>query len=537
MPTPRRVRLVGAAATAAVLTAGCGGSEPGSGGAGGGGGGERVDGRPFTMALAVDPGNLDPSMSASTAARQIFGLAYDSIVYAKEDGSFAPGLAESWTSTPNSVTFTLKKGVTCSDGTALTATDVAENVDYIAEPKNGSPLLGVLVQPGTRTTADDAKGVVTVTTPKPDGLLLAELSGLFILCRAGLDDHASVEKGASGSGPYTLEEALPGDHYTFAPREEYAWGPDGQTMEGVGVPESVTVRVIDNQTTIANLLRSGELNLATVAGPDAARVPEGLDSIESTNTAGEVWFNEGAGHPGADPAVREALVTAVDRKALSDVATGGSGQPSTGLITLPPNPCLEADPVGPNLPDHDPARAAEILDEAGWVPGEGGVRAKGGKDLALKVSFTGTGQATRVAGMELLASYWEELGVKVDLQNLPDAQLSEELFSTGAWDVTATPFTFNLPSQLVGFVSGPAAPEGANFANIQNEDYTAAVAKAGPLVGEESCPEWSKAEEALVKAHNPAPLFDDVVRTFYDKAELTAPGVQIWGSSIRMLNG
>ena len=530
MATLQRALFAGIAMSLALPLAACGASSSSSSSSG-----APVDGRAFAMGLATDPGTLDPTMSSSTAARQIFTLFYDSLVYGKDDGTFVPGLAERWTSTANSVTFTLKKNVTCSDGSPFTATDVADNIKYIAEPKNGSPLLSVLVQPGTTTKADDASGVVTVTTAAADGLLLGEISGLYMLCRSGLKDHKSVTQKGAGTGPYNLTEVVPGDHYTFTPRKDYTWGPDGQSMSGKGVPTSATVRIIPNQATIANLLRSGELNYAGVTGPDAKRVPAGFKSIKTLDTSGEIWFNERAGHAGADPAVRQALVTAVDRVAFSKVATGGTGQPSTGLITLAPNPCVATDTVGPNLPKPEPTKAMQILDSAGWVKGSDGVRAKAGRKLELKLVYAATGLSARTAGLEFLTSQWQAVGAKVDLQMVPPAQLDTILFSTGAWDATATAFTFNLPSQLVGFVSGPTSPDGANFANIQNADYTKAVGLARPLVGDKSCPQWSQAEESLVKSYNPAPLFNDVIQNFYTDVQITAPALQIWGSSIRML--
>lgn len=513
-----------------VLLAGaCGGADDGSGEGG------TVEGSDFVAVLATDPGNLDPLMSASTAGRQLFSVFYDSLVYATDDGTIVSGLATSWEQTPSSVTFTLAEGITCADGSPFTATDAADNVAFVADPANGSPLLGVLVQPGTTTSADDEARTVTVTTPQPDGLLLAEMSGLFMVCRSGLDDHDSIASAGAGTGPYELTEAVANDHYGFAARDEYTWGPDGQTMSGAGHPAQITFRIVPNQGTIANLLLSGEVNYASVRGPDAQRVPDDFATIETRVPSGEVWFNEAAGRPTADPLVREALVTGVDRAAMAEVATGGNGQETSSLITLPPNPCRTGDTLGDSLPDVDQDRARQLLDSAGWRAGAEGVRSKAGQPLRLTLVYDALGLASRSAGIEYLATQWEALGVDVDVQVMPDAQISEVLFSTGAWDVTATPFTFNLPSQLVGFVSGPASPEGANFAAIDNQAYQTAVAEAAPLVGADSCPAWQDAERALVEAFNPAPLFEDVERTFYDGAELSAPGLQIWPSSIRML--
>jgi peptide/nickel transport system substrate-binding protein len=532
MRASRKVPLAGMALAALVATAAC----SGGGGGSSSGDGEPVDGKAFAMAVAVDPGNLDPSRSISSSARSIFGFTYDTLVYAKADGTIVGGLAEKWDATESAVTFTLKDGITCSDGTPLAAQDVADNVNYITDPKNGSELLGVIVQAGVTATADDAAKTVTVTSDKPNGLLVSELTGMYVLCRAGLDDHDAVAKKAIGTGPYTLEEAVSGDRYVFKPRKEYTWGPDGQTMDDKGVPTEAVVRIIDSQTTIANLLRSGELNLSAVGGTDAERLPDDIESLDAISPAGMVWFNENEGHPGADPAVREALVAGVDRKALADVSSGKTGGPAKNIVTLPPSPCLGEDNVGPNMPDFDQDEAKKVLDDAGWVEGSDGVRAKGDERLAINLTYTSNGQATRDAGMELLVTQWEELGAEVKLVNQPDAQLTEDLFSTGSWDATATPFTFSLPSQVIGFVSGPASPEGSNFANMKNAEYTAAVEEATPLVGEESCGAWNRAEAALIKANNPTVFFEQPTKIFYQGSTLTAPGGEIWGSTVRMVD-
>jgi peptide/nickel transport system substrate-binding protein len=362
------------------------------------------------------------------------------------------------------------------------------------------------------------------------------MSGVFVICRSGLDDHDSVAAAGAGTGPYELTEAVANDHYSFAPRADYTWGPDGQTMTGEGHPGQIQVRIVPNQGTIANLLLSGEVNYASVRGQDAQRVPDSFEAIETPVPAGELWFNENDGRPTADPAVREALVAGVDRDAFAKVATGGTGREVSSLITLAPNPCGATSDLSGSLPEVDQDRARQLLDDAGWVPGADGIRAKDGQPLSLRLVYDALGLSSRSSGIEYLASQWGELGVDVDVQVMPDAQISEVLFSTGEWEVTATPFTFNLPSQLVGFVSGPASPEGANFAAMDNPAYQTAVAEALPLVGEDSCPAWNQAERALVESFNPAPMFEDVERTFYDKAEVTAPGLQIWPTSIRMLD-
>jgi peptide/nickel transport system substrate-binding protein len=499
---------------------------------------EPAAGGTFSLALASDPGDLNPAMTPSSVARTMLSLAYDTLVFQREDGEIVSGLASRWEATPRSATFTLRDDVQCADGSRLTASDVADNVNFITNPRNRSPLLGVLVNPGVRASGDDAAGVVTVRSPTADGFLLTSMASVFIVCRGGLDDPRSISRATNGTGPWQLDEAVPDDHYSFVQHRGYAWGPDGARLGGPGTPDSVNVRIVPNITTTANLLLSGEVNVGDVNGPDAERLRDGFTTIDTIETSGETWFNHTAGRPGADPVVRRALATGTDMTELANVATGGNGQPSRGFITLQPNQCSGGDTVSGNLPAFDVEAAKTLLEEGGWRAGADGVRSKDGRALEISFIYDAKGQDARTAGAELLASQWEDLGAKVELRALPEAQLNEQLFGTGAWDVAWATFTFNLPSQMVAFVSGPTPSEGgANFPAIGNEQYSADAARATGLVGKESCPVWADAEVALLRELDLVPMFDSVNKTYVKNAELTSVGGQIWGSSLRLLAG
>lgn len=489
----------------------------------------------FTIAVASDPGNLDPSMTPSSVARSVLGLSYDTLVYQQADGAFVSGLASTWSSTATTATFTLRSGVTCSDGSTLSATDVANNIDYIANPKNASPLLNVLVHEGTTVKADDATRTVTVTSPSANGFLLTELSGVYIICKTGLADHKLLAHRTIGTGPWTLKDYVANDSYDFVPHKGYSWGPNGSALTGQGVPGAVKVRVVPNVSTTANLLLNGTINMGGVTGPDTARLAAlNLPTIDSVDTSGEMWFNQASGHPAADPAVREALTIGVDRSALAKIATGNNAEAPTSYVTLDPNPCASSAPLKDALPPADVAKAKQVLDTAGWKVGGGGVRSKNGKSLTVDLRYDQQGSDARQAGAEYLAAQWKALGVNVDIKALPEAQLNQLFFGTGAWDAAFADFTFNLPSQMVAFVSGPTIPKGSNFSSITNADYDSAVKAATPQVGTAGCSDWAKAEQALAKNFNLVLLYTSPSRTYVRKGQVTAPGGQIWGATLRL---
>src|SRR5258708_649302 len=95
-----------------------------------------VTGGSLTIAINDDPGNLDPqrSVNGPNLLMSIFG--YDTPVTLLDSGEPAPQVVTSWKASSKAYVLTVRKGVTCSDGSPMNAATVAENIDYVANPKS-----------------------------------------------------------------------------------------------------------------------------------------------------------------------------------------------------------------------------------------------------------------------------------------------------------------------------------------------------------------------------------------------------------------
>jgi peptide/nickel transport system substrate-binding protein len=494
-----------------------------------------ADAGTFTMTLSADPGNLDPQSGAASALFQVTQFAYDSLLSMKpEDGSIQSQLATDWSVDGTQVVLTLADGITCSDGSPLTASDVVANLDYVADPANQSPFLGTYYPAGATAVADDAAGTVTITLAAPAPFVLNGLADLPIVCAAGMADRSTLAGGTSGTGPYVLTEAAPGDHYTYTIRDGYAWGPAGATTDVEGMPGTIVVRIVENTSTAANLLLTGDVNAGVVVGPDADRLDSaGLFKTETAVLFGEMWFNHADGRATSDPAVRQALVQAVDLGQLQQVLTSGQGSPATTFATLAPVAC-PGDSVSAALPAFDSQAAGQILDDAGWVMGDGGVRAKDGQPLSVTLLHDTSAGPAGVAAAELAAQQWSALGVDVVDKAQGGTATQETLFVTGDWDVAWIALNVSSPDQLVPFLSGPGVADGGtNFAAIANADYEAGVAAASAMQGTDGCATWLDAESHLVSAADVVPFANTLVPTYGNGAEFVISGSLI-PTSIRM---
>jgi peptide/nickel transport system substrate-binding protein len=444
-----------------------------------------------TLAVGTDPGNLDPQLTIVGAARYVDTYAYDTLVSLTGPGKIASNLAQSWkVVSPTKVSFVLHRGIKCTDGTKMTATVVKKNLDFVGDPKNKSPLLGLFMPVGATVTANNQKRSVVVTTPTPNPFMIQGLALVQMVCAKGLANRSILTHGTDGTGPYALTSAIAGDHYSFAARKGYKWGPNGATTAVNGLPAKVTLKVITNESTSANLLLTGGLNLASIAGPDRARLNKAkLFKIVSPAQPNEIMFNENTGHPGSNPAVRKALVQALNLSQVGTVATSGQGLKMTQLSLQNFTPCAGNSVTG-SVPAYNPGAARPVLSGAG----------------NLKLLYATDAGPSYPPTAELVQAQLSAAGAHVTLDPQSTAALQGKIFGTGDWDVLIIAIGVANPAQFTSLVSGPTPPHGTNFAGISNAAYGKAVAQAVTHVGAAGCKSWLAGESALFKAGDVAPL-------------------------------
>lgn len=492
-----------------------------------------VSGGTFTMALSADPGNLDPQMTASTSTLQVVNFAYANLVHLDLKGKLSSQLATSWKLSDKTLTLTMRSGITCADGSSFTAQDAAANLNYIGNPKNKSPLTGIVLPAGSIATASGS--TVTVKYPAPAPFALQGLSDIPMVCKAGLANRSSLAQKTDGTGLFQLTQDVSSDHITFTKRSGYTWGPDGVTSQTPGVPDKVVIKFVASLTTAANLLLSGGLNAGTVTGPDGQRL-RGANLFSSTaqTVVGEMWFNHGKTRPGSDPAVRMALTQAVDLKQLAKVYTSGEGTTGTTFAVAPPVAC-PGNSVTAALPAQGMAQAKATLDAAGWKAGAGGTRSKNGKALSMTFIYDTVGGTGASAAAELAAAAWKQLGVSVTMRAQNDTEITQTVLGgSGNWDISWVPLNVSSPDQLVPFLSGPSPTAGNNFGQIDNPTYQSNVAKASKLQGTAGCSAWLTAESSLVKSADVVPFANQVTHTFGKGARFSAGFSAIDPTTIRM---
>lgn len=492
----------------------------------------------FTIAVAGDPGTLNALNNTSTTSNWLFRFLYDQLVTRGQDGEILSGLATDWEFDGTTAVFNIDENATCFDGSPVTPTVIAKNFEYIANPDNPSAVIGaVLPNRNFTVEADDDAGTFTLKLDSPFSLLLSSLSFMNIICGPGIDNPEGLTTTSSGSGPFVLESAVPNSEYVLARRDgDYTWGTGGATIDVAGFPARVVFKIVDNETTAANLLAAHQINAAVVNGPDQARL-EAMGATEQVYVSGGVvqMYSQVEGKPTADVNVRRALAMAYDRGAAATAITQGI-LPDAGTSVSAANPQVCDDSAAASsIPEFDPDGAATLLDEAGWTAGDDGVRAKDGVRLSLDAIYS-TATPGADATVELMAAAWEAIGFEINITPLAQGDYAQRVFATGDYDIVTSQFSNPFPSTLVGLLGGPFPPDGTNAAHITNDEYVSLFQQALASGENSGCEYWTQASAALFEHVDMIPIADWPTTWVLVGGEMDTLGGRPIPTSVRVLS-
>jgi len=403
------VALAGCASDSAAHSSDAGGGTPRAGGT-------------LTFALGDEVRCIDPQQAGDgaelTAAR---GLVDSLTARDPRTGRLGPWLAASWQASADarSFTFTLRPGITFSDGTALTATTVKAAFD--ADVALGArAILAAGYLSGYRGSTVLAPDRVRVDFSRPNAKFLEATSTVSLGIVAPSTSARSAEQrcagGIVGSGPFVLTSFTRGQQVTQTVRRGYAWSAAGSAHQGQAHLERIVFRIVTEdgvghgglQTTefagISNLTSQDRQALSGGGGTVLSRAIPGLATSINVNTSRPIT---------RDRAVRLALASAVDRtQIIAALGPGYSAATSVLSSTTTDYTDLHARLVT------DAGAAARSLDGAGWVRGGDGIRVRGGVRLQLTVAWFGEDPVTRSA-LELVQQQLKAIGVGLTLRPVP----------------------------------------------------------------------------------------------------------------------
>ncbi len=384
------------------------------------------DGNRIVYGLTLNPSGLDPHIHISNELGIPFYSVYDTLVYRHpQTMDFVPGLAERWEMAPDGLswTFTLRRDVTFHDGTPFNAQAVAANLDRITDPDLASGKALALLGPYTGYTVVDDY-TITLHLSEPYAPLLDGLSQVYlgIASPTALREYSknTYQWHQVGTGPYRLEEVVPGDRIILRRNPDYAWGPVFYAEATDQSVDTVEFRFYTDPATRSLALESGAVQMIGELLPTDVELLLGntqlrVFRVPIPGQPQQFFFNVKRA-PTDELAVRQALLYATNRTEIVDAVFQGQSPVAHGPLTaVTPfyDPAVEA------LYPFDPAFAQSLLQGAGYGDSDGdGIWDRDGEPLRLTMVFASWNQTPEVA--QLIQSEWRDIGIEVELIRVPD---------------------------------------------------------------------------------------------------------------------
>jgi peptide/nickel transport system substrate-binding protein len=449
--------------------------------------------------IESSPNNLDPRQGTDAQSERVGALIFDALVRKDEHYNLVPWLATSWEQ-PDALTwvFHLRDGVRFQDGRPLEAADVVWTIESLIDPKLGL----ISSKSGNFRNIDRVEArdrlTVVVHMKRPDAGLLFNMSdGLFGVVPRGAGSNFGLHP--VGSGPYQFvsqvqDKEVVLERFAECWSERGAMRPDGidptlsQNARKDGAPElrgrtpeiqRIRFNVVPDTITSALELQKGSADAASnVLTPDMVYALRGAKGLETAKGPGSnVWYLNFNVEDGAlrDKRVRQAVALAMDRPAI--VAAIWRRDARVADTLLPPGHWARASDAELAQYPYDPARAAALLEAAGFPAGKDGVRLT----LTLKIS---TDETTRL----LAAVLQQQLRAAGIALNIRAAE-----FGTFYSDVTRGAFQMyilkwvgsNEDPDIFRYMYSSASfpPKGANRGHYVNARVDALLAQAAAETG------------------------------------------------------
>ncbi|GAA3823362.1 ABC transporter substrate-binding protein [Streptomyces phyllanthi] len=385
----------------------------------------------LTVAVAQSVDSLSPFLASRLVSTSIHRLTYEYLTnYDPKDARPIPGFATKWSPSADKLTwtYTIRSDSTWSDGKKATAEDAAWTFNKIMTDEGAAPANGSYVTNFRKVTAPSPTKLV-IELKKPQATMAAldvPIVPKHIWEKVGDFSEFNNDKTFPivGNGPFVLTGYKPDSYVRLKPNKDF-W-------RGAPKFDELVFRYYKDGDAAVAALQKGEVSFVQGLTPAQAAALEKQKNIKVNDAPGRRFYalatNPGArtkdgerfgdGHESLlDEKVRHALFMAVDRETIIDKVFQGHAVKGEGYI--PPRfPQYFWKPSAGQELAHDPAKAAQLLDEAGYRKNGDGKRVgKDGKPINYRVLCHATDPNDKAVG-QYLTEWWGELGIGVTLNCL-----------------------------------------------------------------------------------------------------------------------
>jgi len=396
------------------------------------------------------PSTMMPFLSGGTKELEASSVVIEPLARYDNDGKMHAWLAEEIPTVANggvaedlkSITWKIKRGIKWSDGSELTSADAVFTYEYCSHPDTGCTSSNYFNDIVSVDAVDSHTVRINFSVAKPFPYAPFVGYNAPIIQKAQFDGCIGAKAqecteqnfNPIGTGPFKVVDFKPNDVIVFEANELYR--EEGKPafssllFKGGGDATSAARSVLETSemhyawnlqvepeilakmaevgkgTIIAGFGTSVERLMVNFTNPDPNLGDDRAEYLGGNNNRNPHPFL-------SDYAVRRALSLAIDRQILVDAGYGSAGKIGCNVL---PAPAIYASDANDECKTQNVDEANRILDEAGWVRGSDGVRAKNG--VRLSILYQTSTNSVRQGTQAFIKEMWKAIGVETELRNL-----------------------------------------------------------------------------------------------------------------------
>ena len=430
-------------------------------------------------------GVFNPILSDNVYDSYITALIFDGLVDVDGTGEYVPELA-TWEldeETKTVYTFTLRDGLTFSDGTPLTVNDVAYTYNTIKEADYAGPRTAVGAAIADINVIDDKTIAFTMTDPSPANLqnfTYGILSEAYY-AHDSFEALSALNDKPMGCGQFTLKGWAPKQYVSVVPNPDY-WDTDN-------IPAFEEFQMLEvSEDTLLGAMQNGQIDFCQPAAK--LENVEGIEALPNAHLIsylanGYTFMCFNTTRPTLEQTeVRQALLYALDRRSFLMNEYGSLDLVALGMAPISKTSWAYPGDDELNAYEYDLDKANQMLDEAGWDQRDtDGVRMKDGVRMDLHwLVYTEASWPGTLSSMAY--DSWKQIGVNlvVDMMDFNtvahetmDAKPGEKNF-----DIYTMGFSLSIdPDPTGGLFDADAYSEGGFNASGWRDEKSQELIKAG----------------------------------------------------------
>lgn len=450
---------------ASMMLVGCGNS--GSNGSNGNGGssvsggtntsvpaagGGKEKGGIVRVAMATEPDNLDPYLSAATDTGSMMDNVFDGLFEGGENSDLIPAVAESYKVSEDGLTYTfiLKKGIKFHDGSDLTSEDVYYSYAKLSGLNGKKPLSSKFAAIEKIDTTDDYSVVVKLKAK--DAAFLA--ANIVAIVPKDYEEHSAKPVGA---GPFKFASYTPGQQLVLERNDSF------YDKEHAPILDRVEFKFMPDANASVLALKSGDIDMVPgISSQGALQLGGGFQIVSGPQNMVQLMALNHSVEPLNNVKVRQAINYAIDKDTIIKTVAEGNGV-KLGSNMSPAMKMYYEEGLDKRY-EPNAEQAKKLLKEAGY---------ENGFKLTITVP---SNYKFHIDTAQVIAEQLKAVGIQATIKQIEWSSWLEDVYNYAKYEATIIGLTGKLdPHEVLGRYESTYSK---NFYKFSNDEYDSLINKA-----------------------------------------------------------